>query len=435
MNLEGKILWTRKAGIEFRHNSVCAGDGKIFCIDGSSPERLEYIKKSGIELAAEPVLYCLDAGTGKIVWEERRDIRGTWLACSEEKKILLEAGSSSRDRAIDETKNYMAARKSSDGSLLWTISRDYEGPPILHPEMIITQAKSGKLDNTGFAIKYSDGKDLLKKNPLCDAQIPWEYSRAYGCGTAIASTNLVSFRSGAAGFLDINGAGTSNLGGFKSGCSSNLIVADGVLSAPDYTRTCTCSYQNQSSVSFISKPENELWSYVSDTLPDDRDIDRLGVNFGVPGCRLAENGVLWINFPTRGVPQPKIKVSVKPSGVTTYLQHSLLSDGSHPWITASGIIGMDSLSIDMEGEGSYDVRLFFSEPELDCRKGDRIFTVILNEREILSNFDVLARTGKALSGFCAVFKDIKSSSGKINLKFKSDSKMPPLISGIEIVRK
>jgi len=31
----------------------------------------------------------------------------------------------------------------------------------------------------------------------------------------------------------------TNLGGFKSGCTPNLIVADGVLNAPDYTRTCT----------------------------------------------------------------------------------------------------------------------------------------------------------------------------------------------------
>ena len=31
----------------------------------------------------------------------------------------------------------------------------------------------------------------------------------------------------------------TNLGGSKSGCTSNLIVADGVLNAPDYIRTCT----------------------------------------------------------------------------------------------------------------------------------------------------------------------------------------------------
>lgn len=44
---------------------------------------------------------------------------------------------------------------------------------------------------------------------------------------------MLTFRSGAAGFYDLlNEGGTGNLGGFKSGCTSNLVVADGVLNVP-----------------------------------------------------------------------------------------------------------------------------------------------------------------------------------------------------------
>ncbi len=51
------------------------------------------------------------------------------------------------------------------------------------------------------------------------------------------SEHLITFRSGYAAFYDLtNDSGTGFLAGFRSGCSNNLIAADGVLNAPDYTR-------------------------------------------------------------------------------------------------------------------------------------------------------------------------------------------------------
>ena len=59
----------------------------------------------------------------------------------------------------------------------------------------------------------------------------------------MASEHILTFRSGAAGFYDLQShAGTGNFGGFKSSCSSNLIVANGVLNAPGLTLGCTCNY-------------------------------------------------------------------------------------------------------------------------------------------------------------------------------------------------
>ncbi|MEE8576109.1 MAG: PAS domain-containing protein, partial [candidate division Zixibacteria bacterium] len=79
--------------------------------------------------------------------------------------------------------------------------------------------------------------------------------------------HLLTFRSAAAGFFDLaNDGGTGNFGGFKSSCTSNLVVANGVLNAPDYTRTCVCRYQNQTSLAMVHMPEVETWtdnSYLS----------------------------------------------------------------------------------------------------------------------------------------------------------------------------
>merc|ERR1712000_241375 len=50
-------------------------------------------------------------------------------------------------------------------------------------------------------------------HPLTKETIPWQWLRFKGCNTAIASENLMTFRSGSASFVDLaKGQGTSNLG-------------------------------------------------------------------------------------------------------------------------------------------------------------------------------------------------------------------------------
>jgi len=127
----------------------------------------------------------------------------------------------------------------------------------------------------------------------------------------VACENLLTFRSGAAGYYDLAGhSGTGNFGGFKSGCTSNLIAADGVLNAPDYTRTCTCPYQNQTSLALVHMPEAEMWTHglagSEEKVPPE--IQRVGINFGAPGDRRADDGTLWLAFPTTGGGTPKAPI-------------------------------------------------------------------------------------------------------------------------------
>lgn len=138
--------------------------------------------------------------------------------------------------------------------------------------------------------------------------MPWRYWKSYGCGSSNASTHLLLFRSGAAGFSDLeHDGGTGNIGGFKSGCTASMIAADGILNAPDYTRTCTCSYQNQTSLGLVHRPEMELWASNQTIEKVDGSIRQLGLNFGAPGDRRAENGTLWLHVP-RVAPSPEVTV-------------------------------------------------------------------------------------------------------------------------------
>ena len=122
--------------------------------------------------------------------------------------------------------------------------------------------------------------------------------------------NLLTFRSAAAGYFDLaNDGGTGNWGGFRSSCTANLVAADGVLNAPDYTRTCTCSYQNQCSLALVPMPDVETWTF--NPIPSSgQRVRRLGINFGAPGDRKADDGTLWLDFPSVGGPSPDVPLTI-----------------------------------------------------------------------------------------------------------------------------
>ena len=66
------------------------------------------------------------------------------------------------------------------------------------------------------------------------------------------------------------------------------LVAGGVLVAPEYTRTCTCAYQNQSSIGLIHLPETEMWTFFG-SREINGSVKRLGLNFGAAGVCSAED--------------------------------------------------------------------------------------------------------------------------------------------------
>ncbi len=258
----GKVLWTLDAQYGFLHNGIAAGQGKIFCLDAlpyPARARDKGTKTAEADSNSAPVplplrLLALDLHSGQVVWENHDCVFGSWLSYSPEHDVLLQAGRKSRDMTT-EPGDRMAAFRAATGEVLWDKKITYTGPCMLHGDTIITQES---------AYSLLTGSNRTREHPLTKESVPWKYSRNYGCNTVIASQNLLTFRSAAAGFYDLTAnAGTGNFGGFRSGCTSNLVVANGVLNAPDYTETCTCSYQNQTSLAMIHMPEVETWAFSS----------------------------------------------------------------------------------------------------------------------------------------------------------------------------
>lgn len=346
----GSERWRRPAQREFRHNAMAIGRGRIFIIDAATAWR-----QSGSGPGA--TLLALDAATGKEAWRSDDAITGTWLGYSAEHDALLEAGSSSRDRALDEVGRGMAVRQGGDGRLLWRHDQRYAGPALIRQRTIYTQPSS----RPAGAWDLLTGQAVALPDPVTGAEEPWQLTRNYGCNTMIGSENLFTYRSASAAFHDLlHPWGTASLGGFKSGCSSNLIAAGGILNAPDYTRTCTCGYQIQASLALIHDPLVETWSLRGAT-PIKGRIDRLGINFGAPGDRVDDEGIPWLAWPSPAKLRP-VAVAIEPVGVRYRRQHSLLAPGPLAWVAASEATGVQQLQLPLGGDGTYTVRVVMNRP-------------------------------------------------------------------------
>jgi len=103
----------------------------------------------------------------------------------------------------------------------------------------------------------------------------------------------------------------------------------------------------------------------------------------------------------------------------------------HGWVTASSVEGLEELTLHDLKPGSYMVRLLFAEPN-ELEVGNRVQHASLQDRVVLTDFDVRAEAGGVMRG---VEKETEDGdvNGTLQLKL-SAVKGKTLISGIEIVR-
>jgi len=426
----GNILWRFNARYGFIHNGIAVGNNKIFCLDKIPPLIEEQLERRGLSIPDTYSLKTFDIQTGKIIWESNKDIFGTWLSYSKEYNILLQARRPSRDMIMGEEGRRMITYKGQNGTVLWDINEKYNTFPILHGDKIITEGKIFGL---------LTGEILHRNSPLTGKKVSWKWQRHYGCNYPIASEHLITFRSAAAGYYDLNkNSGTGNFGGFKSGCTSNLIAADGVLNAPDYTRTCHCSYQNQTSLALVHMPDVEIWTFNIIDL-DDAPIKRVGINFGAPGDRMADNGTLWLDYPSVGGPSPDIPVSITPEEPVWFRRHSSHIEGEGlKWVAASGCKGIKNISVKLsnnfEKERLYTVRLYFADPE-DLQLNSRVFDVSIQGKYVLENFNIIKETGAPYKIIIKEFKNIRAKDD-LHIAFNpsnAKNNNAPVICGIEVL--
>jgi len=429
----GAPLWSAAARSGFRHNAICAGGGRVFAIDrftSAYPWR-----RDGNEAAAR--LLAFDLRSGRVRWSSAADIFGTWLSYSTEHNVLVESGSVARD-TLDDEAHGMRAWDANRGMLLWH-QPQYGGPAMIRGAVILK-------DRSGCDLRT--GAPLLRTDPLTGEPTEWTWTRDYGCNTPLAAQHLLTFRSGAAGFFDLAGdGGTGNFGGFRSGCTNNLIVAGGVLVAPEYTRTCTCAYQNQTSLALVPMADAEMWTYRG-TQEVAGVVRRVGINFGAPGNRKTAAGMLWLEHPRVGGPSPQLPVVTMPASPDYFRRHaSWVQGGTLPWVAASGARGLTLAIVTLAPEPAFGVpdpranrarpctvRLHFIEPD-GLGAGERCFDVALQGRQVLGDFDIARAAGGPARALVKEFRGVPVMKElTVTLTPAAGTKTgEPVLCGIEVI--
>ena len=353
----GKLLWQVNARHSFWHNGIVAGGGRVYCLDKNPALVEDALRRRGESAPETYRILALDYRTGEIQWQTTEQIFGSWLGYSETHDMLFQGGAAASDRLRVEVASGMAVYAGAKGTLQWhKPDLVYSGPCILHNDWIVTNVDSYSESAGAFHIKT--GAQRRVSHPLTGEPIPWTFTRNYGCNNILASEHLLTFRSGAAGFYDLTGdSGTGNFGGFRTGCTANPVIANGVLNAPDYTRTCSCGYQNQTSLALIHMPDVELWAnHPLVSAPSARQrIEHLGINFGAPGDRRDAQGQLWLEYPAVSGPSAALDITLA-GEAEFYRHHSSTTLGQpYPWVLASGVRGARQVQIAMRWSGPFNL--------------------------------------------------------------------------------
>jgi len=412
----GEILWTRDAVYGFRHNAIAMGNGKIFCVDRLPEGLLDRFKRGGVKAGQQPTLLCLDVRTGKVAWSTTQDAAGIYLGYSQKHDILIQAlGLTAPGR----TGTGVVARRGEDGAVLWRRDGGDTMAPrcMVHTDEVIIPTSWG----------WGSGYDIRTGAPM-----GWTYRSSKACGPALAAEHLIVFRSANAAFFDMdNKGGTGNWGGFRSGCSNNLIAAGGVLSAPKFDEDCNCNFPIQTSLALVHMAEVEMWTNGGRRTGS----SNIGINLGAPGDRVSREGTFWLDYPSVGGPSPDVPVKIVPDAPQWFRHHSSrVAGGALPWVAASGAKGLASITVGLDGAGpgSATVRLYFAEPDDHVKRGDRVFGVSLQGRQVLGEFDMVREAGGPLREIVKEFVGVKVGSELVVTL--TPLRGEPVICGIEVIR-
>ena len=192
------VLWQIESRHGFIHNSIIVQGDILYCLDKLPAFTEGKMERRGMKLPEDYRLLALKIDNGEVVWQSNKKVFGSWLGYSKETGLLLQATRPSGDMLAGEEGFRMIVYEAKTGREIWDKPVTYNNPPILHNEQIITEH---------MALDIFSGEQIQRINPISLTKMLWTYTRTKGCNYSIASENLLSFRSSAAGFFDLENDG------------------------------------------------------------------------------------------------------------------------------------------------------------------------------------------------------------------------------------
>jgi len=411
----GQHKWTYRVpnGYVF-HNAIAVGGGRVFIAETDGETK-------------QVRVVALDAQTGRKLWQVvpkgvAQGVSSMMLVYKND-ILVLQVGR-------------MTVLSAKDGTVLWRSKGRGRGRLVVNGDTIIAEP---------LAYDLRTGRQVTRVHPVTGLDVPWQFYRAYGCGSISSSGNCLFFRSASIGYYDVkNDFGTTGFGGTRPGCWINVIGAGGLMLAPEGSAGCSCSYSTKTTLVLQPAKKTRAWSVFSSPgamTP----VKRLAINFGAPGDREDAEGNLWLGYP-RPCQRFGLRLDLKEqiiSGLGYFRRNAnttKIAGTSRPWVFASGCCGLSRCTIPLDADGKagiYTVRLAFVD--LSAKEvGQRVFDVKLQGETVLKDFDMLKEMGERTLALTKEFRGVKAKGTlviELVPKIENPSKSrAPILNGIEILR-
>ena len=467
----GELLWSYE-GDKIAQMTIALGDWRVFLVDSRmTAAQLEQSLKRDSEklkgltgearMQAEAKLkdadrrlaVSLELETGKQLWSNVLDLtdctgisRGHGeLMMMYQNGMLVFAGASGNGHYWDQfVSGEFKDRKiqvvgAESGEPIWSKEANYRIRPLIKGDTIVAEP---------WAYDLYTGKQKTRKHPTTGEESAWQFIRpGHHCGHVSATDNLLFFRSGSTAYYDLKqDTGVSHFSAMRTGCTINMIPANGLVHIPEASAGCVCLFAIQSTVTMEPVTEDRAWSIFTTPGPV-LPVSRLHVNLGAPGDRRDANGNLWLAYPrprsgsrTRPLDLP-LELEVEGFRAKTWQRlaetHKIASTAT-PWVSSSGYAGATRFGIPVIGRedtpGVYDVRLHFAELE-NVAEGGRRFDIVVQEQTVVRDFDIRKAAGGTFATVVKEISDVHIFDWlELGMKPK-DAETPPVLSGIELIRK
>ena len=348
---DGTVRWTYrpKPNRVVANIEIAFGDGRLFLIDGTSKATLAGAKRYGKKVDAKLTLVALDLTEGSELWrQEDVPLLGDRSSLSRLKSNIthLFMGLPNWGHLVYAKGVVVlganAAYDAATGTKLWQKSINPGKLPVVYDDRLLTGSN---------AFDLRTGEPCMTEDVLTGESVPWQYSRAYGCGPIAGCQNVLFFRSGADGFFDMESEGITNFGGVRPGCARTLLAANGLLLHPQGYSGCGCSYSYKTNLALISAPERDDAWFVFPRRADTGLIKHIAVNFGAPGDRKDRRGNAWLGFPrpmlASACPAP-VTVSMKNAACDHRTRRATMIRGTDsPWVYSTALRGQGRIAVDL----------------------------------------------------------------------------------------
>ncbi|HPA18408.1 MAG TPA: PQQ-binding-like beta-propeller repeat protein [Verrucomicrobiae bacterium] len=228
---------------------------RVFCVDHWLPKH----RREQAPETQEAEILAIDLATGRPLWRVRTTTPDVGAASKWNKyapPLNPQLAYSCQSDVLLFTRNAAtaAAYDGSSGRLLWAKEIPCKDPPSsftsYHPPIILGERF---ITHAGEVLDISTGEP-------CSQRL-WKGANVElrGCGRALACPRLVMMRDAHASYYDLATGAHAYLRGIRAGCTSSLIPADGLLTAPNYSRHCTCNYPVSVSFALVPMPRAPGW--------------------------------------------------------------------------------------------------------------------------------------------------------------------------------